>query len=266
MRHRRVRVGQVGHSQCDHGASVQGDPRHVGCDPPGRDEHLRHVGREAARPARPGRVDDLPGPALGAQSADDGGRADHRGDGGSWRRHPGIASRPRHRALDRSGSARSAAHVSSVSVPAFRRAAAAGDDRHGPGARAHNPDRGRANDRTRRDHPGADPEADPRDPAPQGHERDVHHPRLRGGGRDRRQRRGDGEGPDRRAGQRRAGPEVAGPSLHPAPDRGRPASDRRGPHTSGCRQQGADPEGRWSGEDLSQRQLVVRQASESWLR
>ena len=77
---------------------------------------------------------------------------------------------------DRGGSARSAAHVSSVSVPAFGRAAAAGDDRHGPGAGACDPDRGRANDGSRRHHPGPDPEADPRHSASQGNERDVHHP------------------------------------------------------------------------------------------
>jgi hypothetical protein len=43
LRHRRVRLGQVGHRECDHGASAKGDPRRIGLDPARRDQHRRHA-------------------------------------------------------------------------------------------------------------------------------------------------------------------------------------------------------------------------------
>ena len=52
-------------------------------------------------------------------------------------------------------------------------------------------DRRRADHRARRDHAGADPEADPRAAGAARHRRAVHHPRFRRGGRDRPPRRGD---------------------------------------------------------------------------
>ncbi len=40
-----VRIGQVGHSQCDHGASAQGDTCYLGFDRPEWDQHRSHFAR-----------------------------------------------------------------------------------------------------------------------------------------------------------------------------------------------------------------------------
>ena len=74
---------------------------------------------------------------------------------------------------------------------AVRRAAAAGDDRHGAGAGAGGPDLRRADHRARRDHPGAGAGADPGLAAAPRDGGAVHHPRLRRGGGDRRPGGGD---------------------------------------------------------------------------
>ncbi len=70
-------------------------------------------------------------------------------------------------------------------APALGRAAAARDDRHGPGVRAEAPARRRADHRARRDHPGADPRALARAAAAAVDEHPAHHARSGRGGRER---------------------------------------------------------------------------------
>ncbi len=82
-----------------------------------------------------------------------------------------------------------------LSAPAVGRPAPAGDDRHGAGQRARPPDRRRADDRARRHHPGADPEAAEEPAGALRHGAAVHHPRSRHRAQDGRPGLRDDPGP-----------------------------------------------------------------------
>ena len=79
-----------------------------------------------------------------------------------------VAGRGRH---SRAGTATDA-----ISASAFRRHAAAGGDRDCAVLRAETADRGRADHRARRHHPGADPRSPGARAAPPAHGDDHHHP------------------------------------------------------------------------------------------
>ena len=102
------------------------------------------------------RGDDLPGPGPVAQPDDAGRPADRRGGAGAREGQPGRGPRARHRAVRAGPAVRAGAAVRRVPAPVLRRHAAAGDDRDGPVLLAAAADRGRGDDRARRDHPGAD--------------------------------------------------------------------------------------------------------------
>ncbi len=85
-----------------------------------------------------------------------------------------------------------------VPVRVLRRHAPAGDDRHGDQLQPRRPDRRRAHDGARRDHPGADHRRRARDAGPVRLRRHPHHPRPRGHRRDLRQGHGDVRRPHRR--------------------------------------------------------------------
>ena len=108
--------------------------------------------------------------------------------GETLRLHQGMDAGAGHAAGDRrcwswSASPLLRAAGARVPAPAFRRDAAAGDDRDGAGLQPEAADRRRADHGARRDDPGPDPRPDarPQDPARLGHHAD--HPRPgRGGG------------------------------------------------------------------------------------
>ena len=114
--------------------------------------------------------------------------------------------------------ARRAAHRR-LPAPVLGRHAAARDDRDGDDQRSRAPDRRRADDGARRDHAGADPQADeqaaggPRDGDPH------HHARPRRRRRDRRRRRRHVRGEDRGGGDGRLDLQPAAPPLHVGPAR-----------------------------------------------
>ena len=102
-----------------------------------------------------------------------------------------------------------------LSAPAVGRDAAAGDDRDRAQLRPEAPDRGRADHRARRHHPGPDPGAAGPAEARAGHGADADHPRPRHGGGAGRPGGGD---VCRAGGRDRAGarhPAAAEASLHP---------------------------------------------------
>ena len=203
---RRIRFGQVGDGQGRFapaaGTARAGD---------GRAHHLRQPGpadaavqwhsRRARRPHR----HDFPGAHGGAQPADDRRAADRRDHRGPHAHAPVGASPTRHRGVRRRAPTRARAHPEELSARAFRRPAAAGDDRHGAGAGA-GPDHCRRADHcTRRHHPGANPALAQGAARTPRHRHPVHYPRFRGGGGDRRPGGSDAAGQACRtgAGQRR---------------------------------------------------------------
>ena len=106
-------------------------------------------------------------------------------------------------------------------APALRRAAAAGDDRDGAGQRARHPDRRRADHRTRRHHPGADPAAAEGAADAAGHGDPADHPRPHHRPPVCRAGRRDDQGRAGRAGAGGRGVRPAAPPLHPPPAGGR---------------------------------------------
>ena len=105
-------------------------------------------------------------------------------------------------------------------APALRRPAPAHHDRDGAGARAGAADRRRADHRARRDHAGADPEADAGPAGAPRHRRAVHHARLRRRGRDRAPRRGAAPGRRwSRSASKRRGAQAPAARLHEDADR-----------------------------------------------
>ena len=158
-------VGLVGESGCgksttglvDHEAAAERRPR---------DGRLGQAARQGPRVApragdaegaRQRRLDDLPGSADVAEPDVDGRPADRRGGPAAPRRdeQAGADSGARGARARRHAASRRAARL--LPAPALRRPAPARDDRHGAGLLAEAADRGRADDRARRDDPGADP-------------------------------------------------------------------------------------------------------------
>ena len=178
---RRERLGQVGDGAVDPAAAaLPGRLAHAGKQHPlrRRGDGRGAAGAAAAGARQPDR-DDLPGaddlaePAAHARQADRRGAADpqaHVGRGGA-RAHARTAAPGRH--------SRRREPARRLSAPAFGRAAAARDDRDGDRQRARHPDRRRADDRARRDDPGADPRSDARAAGPARHGAAADHARSR---------------------------------------------------------------------------------------
>ena len=170
-RGRRVRFGQVG-AEPEHSAHPAAQRRnHAGADPVRRSARCRGAdrlgataGRRAANAGDPRR------PHLYHLSG-----TDEFAVAAAYDRRPGqrgaAAASPRHVSRSQGADSRDAAPgrlsrrsagLAQLSVRAFGRSAAARDDRDGAGLPAGPADRRRADDRSRRDDPGADPEADRR--------------------------------------------------------------------------------------------------------
>ena len=207
----RVGIGQVGDLPV--GA---GDPAGRGADQrrrdpiPGRPRGAagrRHRGarsrqrRHAGDPRRPD-LDDLPGADDLALAPAHGRGPDWRGGAAAPRRDPRRGARPRRRDARDGGVSAPGEGARQLPVRALRGVAPARDDRDGAGMPSGAADRGRADHRARRDHPGPDPEADPRPPVRAPHGGAAHHPRPRGGGE--HGRRGGGGLPRAAHGTRRA--------------------------------------------------------------
>ena len=139
----------------------------------------RAVRGRAARGARRGDRDDLPGPALLAAPVLPRRRPARRGGARAPRRLQEGGARPG----DRDAAARRhpGAALARGLLPArvLRRHAPARDDRDGADQRAQAADRRRADDRARRDRAGADPRADRAAAVRDRHRRDHDHPRPR---------------------------------------------------------------------------------------
>ena len=172
-----------------------------------RHRALRRQGparRVRGRPAQDPRQrhrDDLPGPAVLAAPLLQGRDADRRGRARAPRRLEGAGLGPRGR--DALAGRHPGAAQARRRLPArvLGRHAPARDDRDGAGQRPEAADRRRADDRARRDRPGADPRAD-RDAAERvRHRGRRHHPRPRRRRRDGRRDRGHVRRPDRREGR-----------------------------------------------------------------
>ena len=123
--------------------------------------------------------------------------------------HEGLRQNAGARARDRAARAhrhpRAGAARRRLSAPALGRPAPARDDRDGAGLPAEAADRRRADDRARRDDPGADPGAARRAAARDGHGAALHHPRPEPGAPLHPPRRRDGARPagrDRQHGRR----------------------------------------------------------------
>ena len=93
--------------------------------------------------------------------------------------------------LDQVGIPSAKARLERLPAPVLRRHAPAGDDRDGPRLRAEAPDRRRADDRARRDDPGADPRSAARRSSRARHRADPDHARSRRRRRDVRARERD---------------------------------------------------------------------------
>ena len=143
--------------------------------------------RPAADPRQRGR-DDLPGLAVLAEPDEDDRRAGRRAGAPAPRRLEAGGARPGARGARAGRPAAAARAPRRLPAPALRRAAPAGDDRDRAVLRAEGAARRRADDRARRDDPGADPRGARR---PRGAARDgdaAGHPRH--GRRRRPHRRG----------------------------------------------------------------------------
>ncbi len=215
----RIGLRQVGHRPVRHGAAAAraaGDGRRGAAGGRGRAEGDARAPAPAARHAH---GHDLPGADDRAQPGHDGGRPDRRGAGDP---HAALRARPppaRARDHARRAPARARAPDRRLPAPDLGRPAPAHHDRRGPGARPGAADRRRADHGARRDHAGADPEADPRAAGAARHRRAVHHPRLRRGGRDRPPRGGHAVGPRGRDRRARRHPAPAPVRLHAHADR-----------------------------------------------
>ncbi len=172
-----------------------------------RDEWHDHLRRPQSADAhrrgdapdpRPRRRDDLSGADDVAQS----GAVDRPADQGAAAHPHGHERGAGNGACDRTADAgwhhRSGEPPRAVSAPAVGRHAPARDDRHRPRLQSETADRGRADDRARRDHPGADPGTDEGPGAPAQHRRHRHHAQPRHRRALRRPRERHVRGPPRR--------------------------------------------------------------------
>ncbi len=235
------RVGQVGVGFGDHEPDrLPAGRDRLGRGPVQRQGPAADERGRAARDQRPADRDDLPGSAQPPEPGLYGRLPDRRDDDrprqaagrgpGAHARAPETGRHPRRGQQDRR-----------LSAPVLGRTAAAADDRHGAGAEARHPDRGRADDGAGCHGAGADPGAARGAAGGDGDGPPADHPRSGRGGRDRRPRRGDELWPDRRDGQRGAGLPEPNPPLHQEADRRRARHGRDG-RTPRHRHQ-ADPRG-----------------------
>ena len=175
-------VGESGSGKSVTAAAIMGllpkGPAHgrARLDPPrGRGPDPGHE-RPAPRAAWGADGHGLPGADDRAQPDDELRAADRRGPA---RAHPAgrggapAKSAGRH---GRSPAARARSTLPRLPAPDLRRPAPAGHDRHGARAGARAADSRRADDRSRRDHAGADPASDPRAAAAARDRGPVHHP------------------------------------------------------------------------------------------
>ena len=199
-------------------------------DPVRRQGHSEGQRSAIARHSRQKNFDHLSGADDDAQSA-----AHHREAG--WRNHqvaskgfrPGDAH-ARDRTTDQGRHSRRRKTARSLSASAFRRPAAARDDRHRARQRARPADRRRADNRARRHDPGADPGAAQVSAKRNGHGDAAHHPRSRHRAAHGRPRLRHAERRDRRNRQCRRSLHVTQASLYaPSPrsrTQGQPAVDQ----------------------------------------
>ena len=184
----------------------------------GRGLAAGRAGTDARDPLQP-HFDDLPGADDGAESGQDDRCADRGGAGAPYPNGHRDARMERIVAMLECGAPfRSAAARPRVPAPDLRRAAPARDDRDGADPGAAGRDRGRADDRARRDHASRHTGADPRDAGIAPHGGPVHHARFRRRGRNCRPRRRHAAGPAGRDRRRATGSERAAPSVHAIAD------------------------------------------------
>ena len=188
---------------------------------------LKMSTKRAARGPRRRHRDGLPGPDDVAEPGAPGRRS--RSPRRSWRTARTRRGR-RERARGRAAQARRHPEPGAAgrAVPArvLGRDAAARDDRDGDRERAEAADRGRADDRARRDDPGADHRGAEEGAGGDARGDDPDHARPRPDRRARRSRRRHVRGPRRRAGRRLHDLRVAAAPVHDRPD-GQPAAARR---------------------------------------
>ena len=183
-------------------------------DPFCRDQSVGPDRKRDGGHSRQRNLDDFPGADDVAQSADDSGPPDRRGD----RTAPGTIAPRRDGRGGRDAAprpySRAGAPRARLSASAFGRHAPARDDRDGGIVQSQAADRGRADYRARRDDPGADPRPDARIAGDARHRDRADHPRH---GRRRRECRPGGGDVCRakgRGGERQGSVRVPGSSLH----------------------------------------------------
>ena len=178
--------------------------------------------------ARPPGGDDLPGPDDVAEPDVQDRVADH-GDASAPLRHEqGRRAQARDRAARGGRDPGRRRAPRRLPAPVLRRHAPARDDRHRALLQPGPADRRRADDRARRDHPGADPRP-ARAPARGARDGDDHHHARHGRGRrGRRRRRRHVRRPDRRAGRRPRALRAPRAPVHRGAARRAAAARRRG--------------------------------------
>ena len=129
-----------------------------------RPRHPRPVAAAAAADRRQGHGDDLSGADVEPQPVLHRRLPDRGGFEGASRSRPRAAPAEGDGSPLGGGHSRRRAAAEGVSAPALRRHEPARDDRHGARLPAEAPDRGRADDGARRDHPGPDPRPPSRPP------------------------------------------------------------------------------------------------------
>ena len=156
----RVGLGQVGDDARRDGPVAEKRHDHRFGEVPGARAARARQERRPPLPRLEAR-DDLPGSVDRAEPGAEGRRPDRRSreraPGGLWQRSAGSCDR------DARSRRHPAARHARRAVPArvLGRHAPAGDDRDGDLQRPRGADRGRADDRARRDHPGPDPRGHP---------------------------------------------------------------------------------------------------------